>query len=109
VADSHSVDRNNYHPRPSDFVLARQESKSWSSFTAVGQPTLEGHDTLAGWEKAEFEDENFGTYVIGGDYSGYSGTGPSSSAAAREIMAAEHLQARCGFLNSPEIRLQMRY
>ena len=35
-----------YDPKPSDFVLRDQESRSWSSFTAVGRPSLEGHDTL---------------------------------------------------------------
>jgi hypothetical protein len=75
----------------------------------VGRPSLEGHDTLRDWEPADFNDENYGTYVIGGEYAGYSGTGSSSSAKAREIMAKEKLSERCGFLNSPEIRKEMQY
>lgn len=96
-----------YNPTKSDFRLCDQSSKSWSSFVAVGQPSLEGHDTLPGWEQAAFSNENFGTYVAGGAYRGYSGTDGKSRPI--EIMAAEKLQERCGFLNSPEIRLQQQY
>lgn len=98
-----------YHPSASDFRLRTQESRSWSSFTALGRPSLEGHDTLTGWEQATFDDENYGTYVIGGAYSGYAGTGSSSSSSAREVMAKEELTKRCGFINSPEIIKEMLY
>ncbi|KAK5174556.1 uncharacterized protein LTR77_001637 [Saxophila tyrrhenica] len=98
-----------YHPRPSDHRLASQESRSWSSFVAVGQPSLEGHDTLQGWKQADFDDDNYGVYVIGGKYPGYSGTGPSSSAKARKVMLDEKLSERCGFINSPEIVKEMLY
>lgn len=37
-----------YHSRPSDYRLRVQESRSWSSFVSVGQPSLEGHNTLTG-------------------------------------------------------------
>ena len=98
-----------YHPDAQDYYLEKHESRSWSSFVATGQPSLEGHATLPGWEKADFKDENFGTYVIGGPFMGYSGTGSSSSAQARRIMAEEKLQERCGFLNSPEIIKELQY
>ena len=88
---------------PSATALRHRESRSWSSFTALGQPSLPGHDTLSGWEPAEFEDENFGVFVIGGPNEGYSGTGATSVAAARAAVAIQKLQKRCRFLNSPDI------
>lgn len=99
-----------YNPTPEDFYLQKHESRSFSSFVAVGRPSLDGHDTLPGWEKAQFADENYGTYVIGGGSPGYSGTGSTSNAEARAVMAKkEKLSVRCGFLNSPEIVKEMRY
>ena len=50
-----------YHPTALDFQLRDQESRSWSSFTAVGKPSLPRHDTLQGWKTAQFDDENYGT------------------------------------------------
>ena len=96
-----------YRPSAEDYYLRVHESRSWSSFTALGQPTLEGHDTLLGWKQADFNDENYGTYVVGGPNPGYSGSG--GSAKAREIMSTEKLQERCGFLNSPDIIKQLQY
>ena len=58
---------------------------------------------------ADFSDEHYGTYVIGGKYAGYSGQGKGSVAKARKIMALERLGERCGFLNSREVRKQMLY
>ena len=96
-----------YHPRPSDFRLRVLESRSWSSFVAVGRPSLEGHKTLQGWEQAQFDDQNYGVYVIGGPSPGYSGSG--GDARARKIVAEEKLGQRCGFLNSPEIVKELQY
>jgi carboxylesterase type B len=96
-----------YHPRPSDYRLRVQQSRSWSLFAATGNPSGEGLNTLHGWKPADFEDENYGTFVIGGPTGGYSG--PGGSEAAREVMAAEKLTERCGFLNSPEIVKEIQY
>jgi hypothetical protein len=96
-----------YHPRPSDYRLRVQESRSWSSFVAVGQPSLDGHNTLRGWKEAQFENENYGTYVIGGPHEGFSGSGGDPGAIA--AMAEEKLGERCGFLNSPEIVMELQY
>jgi hypothetical protein len=96
-----------YHPRPSDFWLRVHESRSWSSFVAVGQPSLEGHDTLPDWREAQFDNENYGTYVIGGPTHGFSGEGGNVDAI--EAMAKERLSERCGFLNSPEIVKELQY
>ena len=57
--------------------------------------------------KADFNDENYGVYVIGGPTPGYSGSGGSAN--ARAVVAAQKLQERCGFLNSPEIIQQLQY
>ena len=98
-----------YHPRPSDYRLQVVESASWSSFVAVGQPSLEGKETLQRWKQAEFpgENGNYGTYVIGGPHEGYAGVGGDPKAI--EAMNAEKLGERCGFLNSPEIVKEMQY
>jgi carboxylesterase type B len=97
-----------YHPSKSDFELRDQESRSWSTFAAIGEPSLEGHDTLPGWQKADFDDENFGVYVIGGPDRGFSGS-TQSSPRARRVMAEEKLQERCGFLNRPDIVKELQY
>lgn len=96
-----------YHPRPSDYRLRIQESRSWAHFAATGQPSGDGLNTLHGWKPADFDDENFGTFVIGGPTGGYSGSGGSEK--ARRVMAAEKLTERCGFLNSPEIVKEIQY
>ena len=96
-----------YHPRPSDFRLRVQESRSWSSFVSVGEPSLDGRDTLSGWQLAQFDNDNYGTFVIGGPHEGFSGAGGDPGAI--DAMAQEKLGERCGFLNSPEIVKQMQY
>ena len=68
---------------------------------------MKGLKTLPDWYQADFSDENYGTYVIGGPTPGYSGSG--GKVKAREVMAAERLQERCGFLNSPEMIKQQQY
>ncbi len=96
-----------YNPTSEDEYLRVHESRSWSSFTALGKPTVNGLKTLPAWSEADFTDENYGVYVIGGPHAGYSG--PAGILEAQEIMAAEKLQERCGFLNSPEIIKQLQY
>lgn len=95
-----------YHPSALDFQVRDQESRSWSTFAAVGRPSLERHDTLPDWGSAEFEDANLGVYVIGGPNRGYSVVGGSK---AREVMMAERLQERCAFLNRPDIVSELQY
>jgi carboxylesterase type B len=87
---------------PSDIRLRNRESRSWSTFTALGHPSLAGHDTLRGWLPADFGDENYGAYVIGGPNEGDSGPANPSSK-ARAAMAKERLAERCGFLTSRSI------
>lgn len=96
-----------YNPTDSDKRLAIQQSRSWASFTALGKPSLEGHGTLQGWAKAQFDDENYGAYVIGGPYQGFSGSGGNKL--SKKHMAFAKLRERCGFLNSPEIVREIQY
>ncbi|CZT21145.1 related to para-nitrobenzyl esterase [Ramularia collo-cygni] len=96
-----------FNPTASDYALQDKESRSWSSFAALGRPSVAGLDTLQGWRQADFQDENYGVYVIGGPEAGYSGA--NGSHAARQAIEAQHLQKRCSFLNSPEIIKQLQY
>lgn len=97
-----------YNPSAEDFLLRDQESRSWATFAALGHPSLEGHNTLPGWLPAEFSDDNYGVYVIGGPKKGCSGTSGSNSW-ARKAITEEKLKVRCGFLNSPDIVREIRY
>lgn len=96
-----------FNPSSSDYALRDMESRSWSSFAALGRPSIPGLKTLQGWKRADFEDENFGIYVIGGPDAGYSGI--NGSHAARKAIEAQQLQERCSFLNSPEVIKQLQY
>lgn len=92
---------------PSDYELANRQSRSWSSFTALRRPSLEGHDTLQGWKEAQFEDCNLGAFVVGGPTPGFAGTG--GSAPARRALESERLFERCQFWNSREVVQQLQY
>lgn len=93
-----------YHfaPSASDYELARQLPRSWSSFAATGKPSLGGKDTLPGWTSAYPDGQGDGdVYVIGGGNEGMSG---NNTAQKKEM-----LSARCGFLNSEEVIRQLQY
>lgn len=96
-----------FHPRTEDYVLRDKESRSWSSFAALGFPSISGLGTLQGWERADLRDENFGVFVIGGSEGGYAGV--DGSYAARRAIRKQQLQMRCSFLNSDEIIAQLGY
>jgi carboxylesterase type B len=99
----------NYAPTEEDFALVAPESRSWSSFAAVGQPSLESKDTLQGWEPAfQYAQEKNQTdvYVIGGRNSGLSATEGES---ASQALAKQKLKERCAFLNSAGIIEQLRF
>lgn len=93
-----------YHfaPSASDYELARQLPRSWSSFAATGNPSLSGKDTLPGWTSAFPGGEGDGdVYIIGGPREGMSGN--------NSAFAKEKLGVRCGFLNSAEVIKQLQY
>lgn len=96
-----------FNPKIADYELERTESRSWSSFAALGRPSVPGLDTLQGWRQADLQDENFGVYIIGGPEAGYAGA--NGTHAARQAIQAQQLQKRCSFINSPEIIAQLNY
>ncbi|KAF2207847.1 hypothetical protein CERZMDRAFT_115003 [Cercospora zeae-maydis SCOH1-5] len=91
----------------SDRKLADRVSRSWSIFTALGVPSLEGDETLQNWEPAQFQDENLGTYVIGGPTPGFAGNG--GDLAARKALSSDKLLQRCRFWNSGDVPSQLQY
>ena len=95
-----------YEPKAEDYALLERQSKSWTSFAALGRPSI-NNATIQGWQKADFTDENYGTQIIGGPHEGYGGK--NGSKAAREALKIQKLQERCGFLASPEIVKQTNY
>ncbi len=96
-------------PTEADYVLQRQESRSWSTFAATGQPFLANRDTLQGWDLAFANSQRFNetdVYVIGGARPGLS---PLGGPRALPQLAKQKLRARCDFLNSPDIIAQLRF
>lgn len=96
-------------PSQEDYALLRQMSRSWSTFAAVGRPSVEGKDTLAGWESAyqigaEMMDASM--FVVGGPEPGMSGLGDD---VANTDVGAQQLKERCGFLNRADVIQQLKY
>ncbi|KAI1366402.1 acetylcholinesterase [Xylaria arbuscula] len=97
-----------FHPSPQDYSLARRGSRSWSTFAALGHPSLEGHETFVGWEPA-FPAENnapWKVFVAGGPHEGLSAV--EGLEAIPEI-ATQRLSERCAWLNSDEVVAQMQF
>lgn len=92
---------------PADVELRNRTSRSWTSFTALGHPSVDGKGTLQGWRLADLKDKNFGAYVIGGPSPGNSGRGGDTR--ARAAVGMQRLQERCALLNSPEFIKELRY
>ena len=95
-----------FHPSGSDYDLQHHESRSWSTFTSLGYPSLEGHETLPGWQSAAYDSDNIELYVVGGPDPGLS---TEDGSGAKPAIEAQKLGQRCSFLNSPEIIAQLRY
>ncbi|KAM3423716.1 Carboxylic ester hydrolase [Cercospora zeina] len=92
----------------SDRKLADHVAGSWSTFTALGVPSLEGHETLPNWQPAQFQDENLGTYVIGGPTPGFAGSG-GDAAARKALSSSDKLLLRCRFWNGGNVPSQLQY
>lgn len=102
----YDIDGLPYHPTASDYALRDRESRSWSTFAALGHPSLHGHDTLQGWGPAYAHPNQTDVFVIGGAKEGlYAIDGPRSDAA----LEAQKLRERCAFINSPEVIAQLRF
>lgn len=95
-----------FNPTQEDYRLQTQQSRSWSTFASVGQPSLNARDTLQGINLAFSQSNQTSVFVVGGPTEGSSTLdGPGSSPA----LAAEKLRSRCSFLNSPSIIAQLQY
>ncbi|KAI7369881.1 hypothetical protein KC336_g20968 [Hortaea werneckii] len=103
-----------FHPRAEDYALVERESRSWSTFAATGRPSVGRHyhhhryqETLEGWCPAFAEgDDTAGIFVIMGPSEGFSVAEGSPSEA---MVAAQKLEERCAFINSPEVIDQLRW
>lgn len=101
-----SSDLPGFAPTPEDYALLPRQTRSWSSFAAVGQPSLDGKQTLQGWERA-FVDNETRIYVIGGGEEGLSAV--EGEGVSNGVLAMQMLAERCGFLNSEEIIPQLKF
>jgi carboxylesterase type B len=91
-----------FNPSASDYQLARQLPRSWSSFASTGYASLGGKDTLPGWNSAFPGGEGDGiVYVIGGPEEGMGDV--------NKALIKENLSQRCGFLNSEGVIEQLQY
>jgi carboxylesterase type B len=92
--------------RPADLDLVTRGSRSWSTFASTGKPSLQGHDTLAGFTTAFPGNDELDIFIVGGPYEGISAIdGPR----AKAVLEAQRLRERCAFINSDEIIEQLRY
>ncbi|KXT18827.1 hypothetical protein AC579_8203 [Pseudocercospora musae] len=86
----------NLQPTLSDVALRWEESRSWTSFVAVGHPSKGEYGQSA---------PDHGVFTIGG--TGHSGSGGSEK--ARKVLDSQKPRERCGFLYSPEVPKQLLY
>lgn len=97
-------------PSAADYALLRQQSRSWSTFAALGQPSgVAAKDTLPGWTSSYAVGDGMmdaEIYVVGGPEPGMSALGGSE---ANPDVAAQKLRERCGFLNRDDIIEQLKY
>lgn len=100
---------NTITPGESDYQLLQQESRSWSTFAALGQPSLPSKNTLPGWDPAYAVGAGMmdaSVYVIGGPEPGMSAL---EGEEANADVASERLRERCGFLNREDVIQQLKY
>ncbi|KAI7241102.1 hypothetical protein KC330_g818 [Hortaea werneckii] len=109
---TYDVNEYPYQPCAEDYALLERESRSWSAFAATGRPSLDRyyhhhHETLEGWCPAFAEGSDMaGIFVIGGPIEGFSAAEGSLS---ESVVAAQKLEERCAFINSPEVIDQLRW
>ncbi|KAF9261268.1 alpha/beta-hydrolase [Marasmius fiardii PR-910] len=102
-------DTGKIQPTFADFELERRVSRSWSTFANRGRPTLDGHETLEGWESAYGSESGMfdaNLYVIGGPSGGIS---PLDGDGAKPEVKRQKLRERCGFLNREDVVAQLKY
>ncbi|KAJ6466845.1 Alpha/Beta hydrolase protein [Mycena sanguinolenta] len=96
-------------PSAADDKLLRQQSRSWSTFAALGRPTLASKDTLQGWEPSYAVGDGMmdaEIYVVGGPEPGMSAL---EGRGANPDVAAQRLRERCEFLNREDIITALKY
>lgn len=96
-------------PGESDYELLQQSSRSWSTFAALGQPSVASKNTLQGWDPAYGVGDGMmdaSIYVIGGPEPGMS---ELEGDGANADVASERLTERCGFLNRDDVIQQLKY
>ncbi|KAL0063547.1 hypothetical protein AAF712_009556 [Marasmius tenuissimus] len=98
------------HPTADDFELQKRQSRTWSGFANEGKPSLDGRETLEGWESAYGSGQSgmfdASLYVIGGPHSGLS---PLDGKGANPELEKQQLRERCLFLNSADVVAQLEY
>ena len=99
-----TVNDYSYNPTASDQHLAIRETRSFSTFASIGQPSLKGHGTLEGWEPAFGNANETRVFVIGSDEEGLHSLSDESSAIGRQ-----RLEERCAFINSPEVVKELQF
>ncbi|KAF9261260.1 alpha/beta-hydrolase [Marasmius fiardii PR-910] len=108
--DLQANDTGTINPTAADCDLQRRESRSWSSFANRGRPSLDGHETIEGWESAYGSDRrgmlDARLYVIGGLSGGIS---PLDGEGAKPEVARQKLRERCEFLNGEDVISQLKY
>jgi carboxylesterase type B len=102
----YNMSGNPFHPAPSDYDLAVRGSRSWSTFAAVGRPSLLGHETFQGVKPAFSDENDVYIFVAGGPSEGLSAIDGRRSG---EAVRRQKLRERCAFINSPEMIEQLRY
>lgn len=97
-------------PGASDHELLERQSRSWSTFAALGRPGLgAGNKTLEGWEPAYAVGDgamDASVYVVGGPQPGMSGLGGGG---VNADVVGEKLRERCGFLNRRDVIEELKY
>lgn len=97
-------------PSAADYLLLRQQSRSWSTFAALGKPSgVVAKDTLPDWTSSYAVGDRMmdaEIYVIGGPAPGMSALAGSE---ANPDIAAQKLQERCEFLNREDIINELKY
>ena len=99
-----TVNDYSYNPTASDQRLAIRETRSFSTFASLGQPSLKGHGTLEGWEPAFGTGNETRVFVIGSDEEGLHSLRDESSDIGRQ-----RLEERCAFVNSAEVVGELQF
>lgn len=96
-----------FNLKPSDYELARQMPRSFTSFASTGYPSLKGRQTLPGWTSAYHSGERGGEiYVYGGNDPGMS---KLEGRGSKPTVAAQRLVERRGLLNRKDVIKQLKY